>query len=300
MAPRNVRSRRRRRRGPSRACRLTITLSVTATLVTGVVRGCEDPPPDAPPVTVAADTPLGAGRPVAEQQDAASSTPAGAGGPSGQGGSNVIDLPPLTTRTARPVATPATEAPAQSRQPAPRPSKPGTARPTAPATPKAHTAKGGSLVLPPSPAKQLSIPAIMIESPVMGLGLDSKGQLSAPPVNNPRLVGWYRDGPAPGEKGTALVVGHRDTTTGPAIFLNLNALDPGDKVNVVRADRRTAVFTVDKVRTYKKEEFPDAEVYGHTGRPELRLLTCGGSFDKKKGYAANVVVFAHLTDVKQV
>jgi LPXTG-site transpeptidase (sortase) family protein len=154
--------------------------------------------------------------------------------------------------------------------------------------------------LPPSPAKKLSIPAITIESPVMGLGLDRHGRLTAPPVNNPRLVGWYRDGPAPGEKGTSLLVGHRDTKTGPAIFLNLNALKPGDKVDVVRADRRTAVFTVDKVRTYTKKEFPDAEVYGHTGRPELRLLTCGGSFDKKTGYAANVVVFAHLTDVKQV
>ncbi|MGW7289901.1 class F sortase [Streptomyces sp. NPDC054847] len=167
--------------------------------------------------------------------------------------------------------------------------------PTAP-----PAAAQGELALPPSPPRKLAIPAIMIESPVMRLGLDKKGRLTAPPVNNPRLVGWYQKGPAPGEKGTALVVGHRDTRTGPAVFLNLNALKPGDKVNIARADRRTAVFTVDKVRTYTKEAFPDAEVYGHTGRPELRLLTCGGSFDKKKGYSANVVVFAHLTDVRQV
>jgi LPXTG-site transpeptidase (sortase) family protein len=279
---------------------------VTATLVTGVVRGCEDPPPDASQVTVAADRPLASGEPAAA---ASAGEGAGAGpaeragakdGKAGGGGSNDIDLPPLTTRTAGPAPTPAGE-PAGKPPGKPAPRTPSAATPPpepAPAPKKGD--RGSALALPPSPAKKLSIPAITIESPVTGLGLDRHGRLTAPPVDNPRLVGWYRDGPAPGERGTSLLVGHRDTKTGPAIFLNLNALKPGDKVDVVRADRRTAVFTVDKVRTYTKKEFPDAEVYGHTGRPELRLLTCGGSFDKKTGYAANVVVFAHLTDVKQV
>ncbi|MGW7358495.1 class F sortase [Streptomyces sp. NPDC054802] len=215
-----------------------------------------------------------------------------------------MDLPPLTTRTAGPAPTPpgkpAGKPPGDpAGTPAPRTPPAATPTPEPVPAPK-KSERGTALVLPPSPAKKLSIPAITIESPVTGLGLDRHGRLTAPPVDNPRLVGWYRDGPAPGERGTSLLVGHRDTKTGPAIFLNLNALKPGDKVDVVRADRRTAVFTVDKVRTYTKKEFPDAEVYGHTGRPELRLLTCGGSFDKKTGYAANVVVFAHLTDVKQV
>ncbi|MGX6746685.1 class F sortase [Streptomyces xantholiticus] len=274
MAPRNIRSR-RRRRGPSRACRLTVTLSVTAMLVTGVVRGCEDPSPDASPVTVAADA-------AAADAKAGNAAEGSAAGPRR---SNAIELPPLTVRSEAPAPTPAPGTPAS--------------RP-APAAQQAGAQRGTALALPPSHAKKLAIPAITVESPVMGLGLDGHGRLTAPPVNNPRIVGWYRNGPSPGERGTALVVGHRDTRTGPAIFLNLNALKPGDKVDVVRADRRTAVFTVDKVRTYKKEDFPDAEVYGHTGRPELRLLTCGGSFDKKSGYAANVVVFAHLTDVRQV
>lgn len=152
--------------------------------------------------------------------------------------------------------------------------------------------------LPPSAPVELAVPAIVIEAPVTRLGLDRKNRLDAPPMNRPKEVGWYRDGPAPGEKGTALIVGHRDTRTGPAIFLNLNALHRGDTVNVRRADRRTAVFTVDAVKTYKKEDFPDDKVYGPTGRPELRLLTCGGRFDKKNGYSANVVVFAHLTGLK--
>ncbi|MFC8533050.1 class F sortase [Streptomyces sp. NPDC057249] len=153
--------------------------------------------------------------------------------------------------------------------------------------------------LSPSRPVKVAVPAIFIEAPVTGLGLDKKGHLGAPPMSRPREVGWYRDGPSPGEKGTALIVGHRDTETGPAIFLNLNALHKGDKVTVTRADKQTAVFTIDTVETYTKDKFPDDKVYGSTGRPELRLMTCGGRFDKKDGYSANVVVFAHLTSLKK-
>lgn len=71
-------------------------------------------------------------------------------------------------------------------------------------------------------------------------------------------------------------------------------------MKVTRADSKTAVFTVDEVKTYTKDKFPDEKVYGPTGRPELRLMTCGGRFDKKSGYSANVVVFAHLTSLKKM
>ncbi|MFI8518228.1 class F sortase [Streptomyces sp. NPDC085481] len=155
---------------------------------------------------------------------------------------------------------------------------------------------------PPAPLNRsrptaLAVPAITIEAPVQRLGLDGSGRLATPPIDNPRIVGWYEDGASPGERGTAVVVGHRDTRTGPAIFLNLNSLSPGNTVRVARADGRVAVFTVDRVRTYAKSAFPDKEVYGATGRPELRLLTCGGTFDRKGGYESNIVVFAHLTGV---
>ncbi|WP_329624326.1 class F sortase [Streptomyces sp. NBC_01255] len=143
----------------------------------------------------------------------------------------------------------------------------------------------------------LAVPAITIEAPVTDLGLDGAGRLATPPVDNPRVVGWYAKGATPGERGTAVVVGHRDTSSGPAVFLNLDSLSPGNTVRVARADGRVAVFTVDRVRTYAKADFPDKEVYGATGRPELRLLTCGGSFDRSTGYEANVVVFAHLTGI---
>ncbi|MFJ5711230.1 class F sortase [Streptomyces sp. NPDC093105] len=155
---------------------------------------------------------------------------------------------------------------------------------------------------PPAPLGRsrptlVAVPAITIEAPTLDIGLDREGRLGVPPVDDPQKVGWYARGPAPGERGTAVVVGHRDTLTGPAVFLDLESLGPGNTVRVARADGRVAVFTVDKVRTYPKSAFPDKEVYGSTDRPELRLLTCGGAYDRGSGYDANIVVFAHLTGV---
>ncbi|WP_037948206.1 class F sortase [Streptomyces thermolilacinus] len=167
------------------------------------------------------------------------------------------------------------------------------ARPNAP---KPSAAKRPPAALAPSPPRQIAVPAITIEAPVVRLGLEPSGQLRSPPVENPHLTGWYEDGATPGEKGTAIMVGHRDTRKGPAVFLNLDALKPGNTVRVTREDGITAVFTVHRVSTFDKENFPDKEVYGPAKRPELRLLTCGGAFDRKKGYEANIVVFAHLTD----
>ncbi|GHG34815.1 class F sortase [Streptomyces zaomyceticus] len=162
-----------------------------------------------------------------------------------------------------------------------------------PPAPSQRTAPAPPLVR--SPPTTVAVPVIFIEAPIRPLGLDSQGRLGAPPLSKPMTVGWHRRGPAPGEVGTAVLVGHRDTLTGPAIFLNLKALRRGDAVEVTRADRQVAVFSVDEVKTYTKEAFPSNEVYGPRGRAELRLITCGGRFDKKSGYSANVVVFAHLT-----
>ncbi|MFE7835208.1 class F sortase [Streptomyces sp. NPDC057474] len=178
------------------------------------------------------------------------------------------------------------------------PTRPAPAEPVrpAPATRSAEPKRPARpRTLPPSPAKTVTIQYLGIEAPVIGLRLDSRRRLPAPPDDKPKLVGWYSQGPAPGGPGTAVVVGHRDTRTGPAVFASLDVLKPGRIVEVLRADGRAAVYTVDAVKTYEKDRFPNKEVYGHRGRPELRLITCGGTYDRRKGYASNVVVYAHLT-----
>uniref|UniRef100_UPI0004CA58A8 class F sortase n=1 Tax=Streptomyces sp. NRRL S-146 TaxID=1463884 RepID=UPI0004CA58A8 len=152
--------------------------------------------------------------------------------------------------------------------------------------------------LPRSRATRLLIPYLRLDAPVMDLGLDRDRRLTAPPDDDPNLVGWYRHGASPGEQGTAVAVGHLDTDSGPAVFAGLPELKRGRIVKARRADGRIAVYTVDKVKSYEKAHFPSQEVYGARGRPELRLITCGGSYDRRKGYSGNVVVFAHLTGIR--
>ncbi|WP_427923441.1 class F sortase [Streptomyces sp. cg40] len=153
--------------------------------------------------------------------------------------------------------------------------------------------------LPRSAATGLVIPYLDVDAPVVPLRLGSGRRMSAPPDDDSKQVGWYADGPAPGEQGTAVAVGHLDTMTGPAVFAGLGELRPGRLIEARRADGRTAVYTVDAVKTYEKAHFPDREVYGARGRPELRLITCGGSFDHRTGYSGNTVVFAHLTATRE-
>ncbi|MGW4891478.1 class F sortase, partial [Kitasatospora sp. NPDC004240] len=142
---------------------------------------------------------------------------------------------------------------------------------------------------------RLRIAQIGVDAPFTELTLDAAGALNAPPPDDRNLVGWYRDGVSPGERGAAVLAGHVDTRTGPAVFLLLSLLVPGNRVEVVRADGTVAVFAVDSVQTFRKDAFPDQQVYGKTPDAQLRLITCGGTYDKKrKDYPDNVVVFAHL------
>ncbi|MFF5573356.1 class F sortase [Streptomyces luteogriseus] len=174
-------------------------------------------------------------------------------------------------------------------RPAPKPAAPAVRKPRPPA---------GLRPLPRSRATRLLIPYLRLDAPVMDLGLDRDRRLTAPPDDDPKLVGWYRHGASPGEQGTAVAVGHLDTDSGPAVFAGLPELKRGRIVKARRADGRIAVYTVDKIKSYEKAHFPSEEVYGARGRPELRLITCGGSYDRRKGYSGNVVVFAHLTGVR--
>ena len=110
------------------------------------------------------------------------------------------------------------------------------------------------------------------------------------------VAGWYTGGPRPGAAGAAVIAGHVDSRTGPGIFFWLRSLHPGDRVYVGRADGTMAVFTVTSVRMYAKDQFPTAAVYGAVPDAELRLITCGGVFDRSLGsYLSNVVVFARVT-----
>jgi len=110
-------------------------------------------------------------------------------------------------------------------------------------------------------------------------------------------VGWWRGGPTPGEKGAAVMAGHVDSPTGPAVFYQLSGLRAGHEVKVRLEDGSRAVFEVRRVQSYERTKFPSAQVYRSQGRPGLNLLTCGGTFDTDAGqYSNNVVAFTDLVE----
>ncbi|MFE1553443.1 class F sortase [Streptomyces sp. NPDC058734] len=161
-----------------------------------------------------------------------------------------------------------------------------------PALPAARAPLSGAM-----PAR-VDVPDLGVRAPVIARGLDAQGAIDPPPYELPGTVGWWGAGPAPGAEGAALMVGHVDTKSKPAVFYGLSALKPGQKIRVARADATVAEFTVEDVRVYERAGFDPHAAYGPRvkGRAELRLVTCGGNYDKAAGqYSANVVVSAYLT-----
>ncbi|KIF77954.1 peptidase C60 [Streptomyces sp. 150FB] len=158
----------------------------------------------------------------------------------------------------------------------------------------AAAAPEGLRPLPYAAMERVRIPEIKVDAPVMDVGLDKDGWIEAPPPQDPNIAGWYQNGISPGQLGTAVVVGHVDNLAGPAVFYGLGSLKKGEHIEVTRFDSRVAVFEIYGVEVFSKNDFPGARVYGDTGSPELRVITCGGGYSKANGYDGNVVVFARL------
>ena len=157
----------------------------------------------------------------------------------------------------------------------------------------------GAVAAPPRPIGparvarpvSLSIPVIGVHTRLIRLGLTAQGTLQVPAST--AVAGWYTGGPRPGQVGSAVIAGHIDSYLGPGVFFRLRLLRPGDRVYVRQAGGTLAVFRVYAEHSYPKDHFPTEKVYGPAPDPELRLITCGGTFNPAIGsYLNNVVVYA--------
>ncbi|MFI6519295.1 class F sortase [Spirillospora sp. NPDC050679] len=151
--------------------------------------------------------------------------------------------------------------------------------------------------LPASPPARLEIPGIGVKAKVIRVGQNKDRTVQVPPFSRSGDAGWYEHGPAPGSRGSAVLLGHYDDLDGEAVFFRLRKLKPGARVTVVRQDHSSAVFQVDAVEQVPKWEFPRSRVYGEVRYAGLRLVTCGGDYDKRDhSYRDNVIVYAHLVE----
>jgi len=139
----------------------------------------------------------------------------------------------------------------------------------------------------------IRIPAIGVSAALSQLGLNADKSAQVP--TKYEEPGWFKLGPTPGQKGSAVILGHVDDKTGPAVFFKVKTLKAGDKVDVSLTNGVVAHFVVRTVETYSKTAFPAAKVYASQGYSALQLVTCGGTFDKATGhYESNVVAYTTL------
>ncbi|MCA2215269.1 class F sortase [Jidongwangia harbinensis] len=137
---------------------------------------------------------------------------------------------------------------------------------------------------------RLKVKAIGVDTSLETLRLGDDGELTTP--EDFGAAGWYADGTRPGDVGPAVIAGHVDSKKGPAVFYRLRELEAGDRIDVVRGGR-TVRFTVTSAAWYPKKRFPTDKVYGPTPDRQLRLITCGGVFDRSlRSYRDNLVVYA--------
>ena len=141
---------------------------------------------------------------------------------------------------------------------------------------------------------RLQIPAIGVDTKLVGLGLTKSGALDVTKSGFP--ASWYTGAPTPGEIGPAIIAGHSSWSKSPAVFYKLGSLRVNDLITVARQDGTVATFRVTRVQLFAKSNFPTKTVYGNINFAGLRLITCGGYSVYTGKNEKNIVVFAELFD----
>lgn len=158
---------------------------------------------------------------------------------------------------------------------------------TAPAVQKPYS-------LPRSVPTHITIASVGIDADMISVGRDANGAIEMPPLFD-WTTGWYQDSPTPGEIGPAIVVGHVDNYKGISVFWRLRYVSAGDIVQITRADGSVVKFRITALKQFDQSNFPTQEVYGNINYAGLRLITCGGAFDRTTGqYTQNTVVYGIL------
>ncbi len=139
----------------------------------------------------------------------------------------------------------------------------------------------------------ITVDSIGVKTWITAIGLDPNRALRVP--HRADIVGWWSGGSVPGEVGPTVLVGHFDSKTRAGVFQHLEDLKVSDLVVVSQTDGSTYTYFVTEVEKLKKSAFPTERVYGRTKESTLRLVTCGGKFDRSTGhYVDNTVVYAEL------
>jgi sortase (surface protein transpeptidase) len=137
---------------------------------------------------------------------------------------------------------------------------------------------------------RLVIPRIGVDARIERVGLDPHGAMASP--SSLDSVGWFNQGPVPGQPGDAVIAGHFGLPREPAVFRDLGALRTGDAVQVVWPDGRTVDFRVASSETVPASAHPSG-VFGDAAPARLSLITCGGAWLQSQAtYSERLIVTA--------
>ncbi len=140
---------------------------------------------------------------------------------------------------------------------------------------------------------RLIIPRLGLDAPIESVGLTEGRDMAAP--SSPSLVSWYRYGTRPGEPGSAVIAGHLDSATGPAVFWRLGKLRNGDRVTVMDSAGGKRMFTVTGNEHVDGSDPPVERIFGGGNGRRLNLVTCGGAWDgERRQYEERLVVYTEL------
>lgn len=217
----------------------------------------------------------------------------------GTAGAPTIAPTPSSVAASAPSPTPTSfaraTAPDAARVPPTAAPRPAAATPEATTTPEPSATPSPTVVPAPAVAEpaRLSIPAIGVDANIQQVGLTAQGNMDVP--SNYTDVAWYKDGARPSAPGNAVIDGHLDSKTGPAVFWTLGELKPGDDVFVTTADGARLRFVVTGSETYPADQAPTYRIFGPAAAPQLNLITCDGTFNRDvRQYDRRLVVYTVL------
>lgn len=176
--------------------------------------------------------------------------------------------------------------------------EPPGVRPPAPAGPRSPSAVGRSdasldalAARRTRPPTRVRVPGLGLDATVRPVGVGGERQMRLPA--DPRVLGWYRFGPAPGGDGSVVLAGHVDSRRfGVGPLAALQTIVVGERVEVVTGPGRVRSYRVDSIERFDRQALP-AAVFTRTGPERLRLVTCTGPFlPDAGGYQQNLVVTA--------
>jgi hypothetical protein len=152
---------------------------------------------------------------------------------------------------------------------------------------------------PAAPPTSIGIASLGVQAPVDAVGLLASGGMAVP--DDADRVGWFAPEGfelAPGDAGTAVLAGHRDSRrSGPGALHRLADVQVGDRIVVQHADGRLSHWQVERSRLTLRDELPVDELFTRSGAARLAVVTCGGTFDAALGrYTHNVIVYATSVD----